>query len=264
MAKSPYGYNQTKDLFKMIENYIFLYHLNQYIVLPSFVDSVHDNQPVSFSPTYPLSRSAPIYSYQYSGPRTVQVSFNLHRDLMTQINKDVSNARLAVTDDYVDVFIKYIQAAALPSYETAAKMVNPPIVAMRLGNDIFIKGIISGSVGLTYNYPILEDGRYANVMVNFTVQEIDPYDAKAILNVGSFRNVSVSLERPNTIIMNNDDEYLGIATNNYSDYSYSSGVTRVNPNRPSILEEGKILLYGGETLTGAPEELVAHGADGRR
>ena len=257
-------YNERKDLFKMIENYIFLYHLNKYIVLPSFVDSVQDIQQVNFAPSNPLSRSAPIYSYQYSGPRTVQVSFNLHRDLMTQINKNVSNVKLKVTDDYVDVFIKYIQAAALPSYETAAKMVNPPIVAMRLGNDIFIKGVIQGSIGLTYYYPILETGRYANVSISFTVAEIDPYDAKNILELGSFRNVSTSLERSN-IILPAEDDYPTPSLNDLVNQSLEPTVSQYIPqdayvvNNPipisnpisypnSIVESGKKVPYGGKDL----------------
>jgi hypothetical protein len=38
---------------------------------------------------------------------------------------------------------------ALPSYAADSKyskMVNPPMVAVRLGNDLFIKGIVSGNV----------------------------------------------------------------------------------------------------------------------
>ena len=66
-----------------------------------------------------------------------------------------------LSDDYVDVLIRYIEAAALPTYQAANKMVNPPIVAMRLGKDIFIKGVVNGSVGKTYKFPILRNGKYA-------------------------------------------------------------------------------------------------------
>ena len=188
------------DPFLMIENYIYLHHVNKFIVLPSFVDSVTDSQPVTFQTSTPLSRSAPIYSYAHSGPRTIQATFDLHRDMMQDINKDISNIPVTVDNDYVDLFIKYIQAATLPSYEAASKMVNPPIVSMRLGNDIFIKGVISSQVGITYKYPILSNGRYANVSINLTISEIDPYDAKSVLTTGSFRYVSTDLERQNVIV----------------------------------------------------------------
>ena len=187
---------------QMIDNYIYLYHVSNQsgkegtvIVLPSYADSVTDTLAVNYNTETPLARSAPIYSYQSSGPRTVQVSFSLHRDMMKQINFQTSNASVTLDEDYVDLFIKYIQAAALPAYSTASKMVNPPVVALRLGNDIFIKGVINGSVGITYNYPILSNGKYALVSVSFSITEIDPYDAKTVMTTGSFRGLSTSLER---------------------------------------------------------------------
>lgn len=193
--------NYGLPIFNMIENYIYLYHIDKYIILPSFVDSVSDSQPATFAVSNPLARSAPIYSYSYSGPRRVQVNFNLHRELMYQINRELNQIpTLNPNEDYVDLFIKYIQAASLPSYKAAAKMVNPPIVALRLGNDIFIKGVVEGGVGITYQYPILEDGRYALVSINFSVSEMDPYDANTVLTTGSFRSVSLDLERKNVII----------------------------------------------------------------
>ncbi len=192
-------------IFNMIENYIYLYHIGQYIILPSYADSVTDSQPVSFSTTTPLSRSAPIYSYANSGPRSIQVAFDLHRDLMMQINKELNHIEgVTLDNDYVDLFIKYIQAATLPAYEVANKMVNPPIVALRLGNDIFIKGVITGSLGITYNYPILSDGRYAKVAINFSISEIDPYDANTVIRTGSFRNVSTTLDRGAVVITGDD------------------------------------------------------------
>ena len=62
-------------------------------------------------------------------------------------------------------------------------------------NDIFIKGVINGTVGVTYNYPILKNGKYASVSISFAVSEIDPYDATDVMQTGSFRGLSTSLER---------------------------------------------------------------------
>lgn len=187
---------------QMIDNYIYLYHVKNdsgedgtLIVMPSYADSVTDTMAVSYATETPLARSAPIYSYQNSGPRVVQVSFQLHRDMMKQINFQVSNASVTMGDDYVDTIVKGIQAAALPTYSTASKMVNPPVIAMRLGNDIFIKGVVTGSVGITYNYPVLKSGKYASVTLAFSIAEIDPYDAPTVMKTGSFRGLSTSLER---------------------------------------------------------------------
>ena len=182
--------------FDMPDNYIYFYHLDQFIMLPLYADSVQDSMGVSFEQSTPLSRSAPIYSYRNSGPRTVQVGFDLHRDLMADINYKKSNVPVGppLNNDYVDVLINYIQAAALPVYNATNKMVNPPIVAMRLGKDIFIKGVVNGSVGLTYKFPILSNGKYALVGINFQISEIDPYDAWDAVNYGSYRGLDTTLE----------------------------------------------------------------------
>lgn len=186
--------------FDMPDNYIYFYHLDQFIMLPLYADSVSDTMSVSFEQSTPLSRSAPIFSYRSSGPRVVQVGFDLHRDLMKDLNYQKSNVNLptgspGITDDYVDVLIRYIEAAALPVYQATNKMVNPPIVAMRLGPDIFIKGVVTGQVGKTYKFPILRNGKYAVVNLNFAVSEVEPYDAWDAVKYGSYRGIDTTLER---------------------------------------------------------------------
>ena len=59
--------------YAMIDNYIYLMHTKTLIVVPAFADSVTDNLACTFVRSTPLSRSAPIYSYQSSGPRSIQV-----------------------------------------------------------------------------------------------------------------------------------------------------------------------------------------------
>ena len=182
---------------QMIDNYIYLYNVGQYIVLPFYASSISDNQSVSFAQNTPLSRSAPIYSYQNSGPRIINLSFDLHRDMMQQINYGVSNAPIKLSmpdsDDYVDLMIKYLQASVVPSYSDAVKMVNPPIVALRMG-EIFIKGVLTGQLSLQYKLPILRNGKYAVVSVNFGISEINPYDAELVMQTGSYR-LADSLDR---------------------------------------------------------------------
>lgn len=181
--------------FKMLDNYIYLYHVDQFIVIPTFPDSLNDTLSVNFNKATPMSRSAPIYSYSDSGPRSLQIHLDLHRDMMTQINYNVSNAHVEIGDDYVDTLIKHIQAAALPAYGASNKMVDPPIVAVRFGNDIFIKGVVTGAVGVSYALPLIAGNKYAHVSVDFTVEEIDPYDARTVMAAGSFRGLDTTLER---------------------------------------------------------------------
>jgi len=194
--------------YSMIDNYIYLYHMHEFIVIPAYADSITDEIQASFVQETPLSRSAPIYSYQDSGPRSLQVMFNLHRELMSEINYKVSTIKPDAGDDYVDYMIKAVQASALPSYDMALKMVNPPIIALKLGSDIFIKGVITGRVGVTYGYPIIpgvnKDGtidesksRYASVGIGFGINEIEPYQASDVMRDGSFRGLPKNLERFN-------------------------------------------------------------------
>ena len=185
----------VERIFNMIDNYVYLYHVNQFIVIPSFPDSITDTMSVNFNKSTPMARSAPIYSYSDSGPRSLQINLDLHRDMMMQINKGTSNANVAIGDDYVDTLVKQLQAAALPAYRASEKLVDPPLVAVRFGNDIFIKGIVSGAVSVTYAVPILTNDKYAHVSVSFTVEEVDPYSAQQVMTAGSFRGIDKTLER---------------------------------------------------------------------
>lgn len=195
--------------FNLIQNYIYLYHIDKVILLPTYPESVSDSLSANFNSTNPLARSAPIFSYSNSGPRTMQINLNLHRDLMWELNKttklsdndisisveDLEKFGGDITDDYVDVMIKLLQSIAVPTYQTHDKLVNPPMIALRLGNDIFIKGIVNGGITVNYKSPILDNGKYALVDISFQVSEVDPYDATTIAEQGSFRGLSTSLER---------------------------------------------------------------------
>lgn len=182
-------------IFNMIDNYIYLYHTDTFIVIPAYPENFSDSMRVEYSTETPLSRSAPIFSYSSSGPRSIRVNIKMHREMMKQINYGVSNAKVSMDDDYVDLLIKQIQAAALPAYYAESKMVDPPIVAVRFGNEIFCKGVISGDVTVNYDLPILPNKKYAQVELDFTLNEIEPYDAFTVQQMGSFRGLSEDLER---------------------------------------------------------------------
>ena len=202
MAYSPFANlksGKDEKPYVMIDNYIYFHHLDEFIIIPSYPESVIDNTQVSFASSTILTRSAPIYSYSSSGPRSVNFTLKLHRELMQQINYKKSNATVQMGDDYVDTIINYVQAAALPRYSASEKMVDPPIISLRLGDDIFIKGVVSNNVQISYSLPIITDingkDRYAMVEINFSINEIDPYDAETVLVAGSFRGLDTSLER---------------------------------------------------------------------
>lgn len=186
--------------FKLIDNYIWISTLGdngEFLVLPTWPEQITDSMRSTFKETNALARSAPVYAYSYSGPRQVNVKLNLHRELMQVVNKDKGTMKIdRIGDDYVDVLIRKLQSISVPKYSSKSKnvTVEPPYVALRFGNDIFIKGIVNGSIGVDRSMPILQDGKYAQVSVSFTVTETDPYDAQTIAETGSFRGLTRTLD----------------------------------------------------------------------
>ena len=212
-----------------VENYIYFHHLDLCIALPTYADSINDNQSVTFSQNNPMGRSAPLYSYSYSGPRSIMFDFRLHRDEMTAIAYNKSRYGNLPDYDIVEAFIKQMRAAALPVYAASAKMVNPPIVSVKCSSDIFITGIVSGNVNVSYDLPIIQyngEDKYAKVGVSFTLCEIDPYDAEEVITVGGYRGVPTSLSR-NTYVIGNGGAGGGSPTKNLVQLTdNSSGIWR--------------------------------------
>lgn len=180
---------------KLIENYIYIYHIDQFVVIPVWPESISDSMHSTFASSTPLSRSAPIFSYSNSGPRSLTINLKLQRDMMYDTNYKRSNLKIELGDDYIDTLIKQLQACALPNYKDASKMVDPPLVAVRFGNEIFIKGVVNNGVTVTYSGPILTNNKYSIVDISFQVFETSPYDANSVAQSGSFRGLDKTLEK---------------------------------------------------------------------
>lgn len=177
--------------------YIYISHLGEcgeYLILPTYPDTINDNMQSTFSTTTALSRSAPVMTYSNSGPREVQITLNLHRDIMDDVNMGASNIELEPGEDYIDTLIKKLQAIAVPKYNVYNNAVEPPMVAVRLGREVFIRGIVNGGISVTYDKPILSDERYARVAISFKVTETDPYDATTIAKNGGFRGLTRTMK----------------------------------------------------------------------
>ena len=192
--------------YQNIENYIYIYQLGVYVILPTYPDSVTDSLGSTFATENILSRTAPVYSYSYSGPRTVTLNFTFHRDLMNSLNYDnfnfIDEVGNMLGEDYIDTLVRYLQAMALPAFNAVEasssvynSMVNPPIIAVRIGTTIFIKGIVNGEVQVTYSGPISKEGKYMQVGVSFTVSEIEPQDAEQVAKWGSNRGMESLLTK---------------------------------------------------------------------
>ena len=180
------------------DNYIYISHLDegfQFWKLPTWPDTVTDTMTSTFTPTTALGRTAPVYTFSNAGPRTVQIEVILHRDIMDDANTGISNSQLGEGEDYVDNLLRALQTCVVPKYNLTNKAIEPPLVAVRLSNEIFIKGVVTSGIGVTYEKPILLNGKYANVKSSITISEVDPYDATSIFKNGSFRGVVKSLRK---------------------------------------------------------------------
>ena len=187
-----------KNKYILPENYIYISHLDedfQFWRLPSCPETISDQMSSTFGETTALGRSAPVYTYSKSGPRSVQVEIHLHRDMMDDINYGVSNADLKKGEDYIDNLVHALQAIAVPKYNLSNKAVEPPLVALRLSNEVFIKGIVNSPIAITYALPLLSNGKYADIKLSLTVSEVDPYDATTVFKNGSFRGVVKTLKK---------------------------------------------------------------------
>lgn len=180
------------------DNYIYISHLGEegeYWIIPTYPDSIQDTMSSTFDQTNALSRSAPVFTYVNSGPRQMQISLHLHRDMMDDVNLNKSNAKLEIGQDYIDSLIKKLQSIALPKYNLNNRAVEPPLAAIRISNEIFIKGVVTGGVNVTYDKPILNNGKYAQVYVSFQIYETDPYDATTVEKNGSFRGLTRGMRK---------------------------------------------------------------------
>lgn len=192
--------------YKLPECYIYLYHTDEYFILPQYPESIDDSLTSTFSQTSALARTAPVFAYSNSGPRSVTITLDLHRDMLNNVNKSGSNVQInteddiitSIGDDYVDLLIKKLQAIALPRYSDSNREIDPPRVAIRFGDEIFVKGVVNGTVRLNYKLPLIVNDygqkKYAQVSISFTVSETTPYDAESVGRLGSFRGLTSGLK----------------------------------------------------------------------
>jgi hypothetical protein len=169
--------------------YLYISHLDegyQYWQLPGYPDEVSDDMRSTFAESTALGRSAPVYTFSNAGPRSVQISLNFHRDMFEDMP---SNVTPRDGEDKAESFIHALQSIAVPKYNLSNKAIEPPLVAVRLGREVFIKGVVTSGISITYGKPILVNEKYAIIRVQFTVSEVDPYDASTVFKNGSFRGI---------------------------------------------------------------------------
>ena len=146
---------------------IFLsYSQPQNIYFPCYPESVSDSNQASYSAESILGRSEPFQYYTGSGPRSVSIKFQMHTDMVDDIN-------------YVYTVADRVEACCYPRYGSGIAATK---VRLHVGANIDITGIIS-NVSTDYSGPILDitgntaiDSmavpRYAVVDIGFSVTEV--------------------------------------------------------------------------------------------
>lgn len=179
----------------LLDSYIYISHLDeglQYWNLPTIPDTLTDTMSSTFASSTALGRSAPVYTFSNAGPRTVQINLHFHRDMLDDINTHVQTL---LGEDSTDALLRALQSIAVPKYNLSNKAVEPPLVAVRFGEEMFIKGVVTSGITVSYGKPILYNNKWADITIGFTVSEVDPYDATTIFKNGSFRGLVKSMKK---------------------------------------------------------------------
>lgn len=139
---------------------------NGIIYFPCYPESVSDSNQASYSSEAILGRSEPFQYYTGSGPRSVSVKFQMHTDMLDNI-------------DYVYTVADRVEACCYPRYGSGVVATR---VRLHVANNIDITGIIS-NVSTDYSGPLLDTTgrtdidtmdrpRYAVVDLSFSVTEV--------------------------------------------------------------------------------------------
>jgi hypothetical protein len=148
--------------------------------------------PSEFAAATALGRSAPVYTFSNAGPRSIQITLNFHRDMFEDMPTNVTPRD---GEDKAESFIHAMQAIAVPKYNLSNKAIEPPLVAVRLGREVFIKGVVTSGISVTFGKPILVNEKYATMKISFTVSEVDPYDSTTVFQNGSFRGLTATMRK---------------------------------------------------------------------
>lgn len=126
------------------------------VSFPCFPESFTDTRQSNVTSQNPLGRSEPFQIYQNSGPRTVSVSFRMHREMYSYYEQ-------------VSDIVKAVQSATYPiGWERTI-----PKVRLVLGNSCSIIGIIAGTVTSNWSETINKNFQYNVVTLDFSVTECE-------------------------------------------------------------------------------------------
>ena len=138
---------------------------------PCYPESVSDSNSASYSAETILGRSEPFQYYTGSGPRTVNVAFQMHTDMCADVN-------------YVYNLTSLVESFCYPNYNGTIAATK---VLFHCSNNITIQGVIT-NVGTKYSGPII-DNKYAVIDLDFSITEVtgNPKSRAQIASMGGNR-----------------------------------------------------------------------------
>ena len=186
------------------ENFIYFHQLDvdgtsAAIWIPTYPLTMDITNRATYGTNQPLGSPNQIYSWSGSGPRSATLPFNLNRDMMQIINggnmyadNELGRMLREQDADAVEVLIRYWETIALPSYQAAKKMINPPLVTIKIANQLTITGVATGGMQIRMSGG-WRNGKQLDATLSATISEIDPIDATTAARVGQYRGINATL-----------------------------------------------------------------------
>lgn len=183
----------------MVESYIYIYHINKQFFLPVVPDSFTNSLPINFSSTPIPMSSAPLQTFSSAGPRSLAVTLKLNRALFEMDNADewqwdktTRENHFKERSEKMEQLINALSALSLPTYSNSTKLVVPPSILYRAGEEVCISGIVSGNVTISTS-GVWVHGKLSNVDISFTITEVLPFSAEYTAKNGMYRSISTDL-----------------------------------------------------------------------
>jgi hypothetical protein len=153
--ESPTTYTEQSATLSGTGSDVILTINDNILSMPCYPTSISDSLQITYnSETIPY-RTEPYLNFANSGPRIVQVAFNLHREMTNSDGSDI------------DRIINVIQSASYPKFGDS----NAVKSTLKVGNQLYISGVINGGISTSYSGPII-DGKYNVCDISFSITEV--------------------------------------------------------------------------------------------
>lgn len=128
---------------------------NTTLEMPCYPEQVQDGTSANYSEETPLGRSEPFMVYTHTSKRSIPFTFVMHREMTGN-------------EAEIERIVRYIESGVYPNYSGSVAAVKTTV---KIGNQISITGVMT-SEQTVWSGPIDKNGKYNQVTVNFTIDEV--------------------------------------------------------------------------------------------